>query len=136
VTCSPRGATGRARVIDAARLATTPLVAREAGSGTRSFLEGALTQARAGPLADPVLQLASTTAIKNAVVDGVAPAVLSSLAVVTELAAGSLVAVPVATLALERRPSAVCPRGRPLAGPAEHLVRLAARPGRRSRRRA
>lgn len=112
----------RRRGVDAARLAATPLVAREAGSGTRSFLELAL-----GGLAEPVLELASTTAIKNAVAAGTAPAVLSSLAVAGELAGGALVAVPVDGVALERRLAAVWPRGRPLHGPAADLVALAAR---------
>jgi DNA-binding transcriptional LysR family regulator len=106
--------------IDAARLATTPLVAREHGSGTRSHLERAI-----GPLAEPVLELASTTAIKNAAAGGVAPAVLSSLAVAPDLAAGTLVAVPVRGVALHRTLSAVWHRGRPLTGPSEDLVRIA-----------
>lgn len=113
---------GRRRGVDAARLAATPLVAREAGSGTRSFLEHAV-----GELADPVLELSSTTAIKAAAVDGMAPAVLSSLAVTGELATGTLVAVPVAGVDLDRRLVAVWPRGRPLTGPAADLVRLATR---------
>ncbi|MCD2191756.1 LysR family transcriptional regulator [Actinomycetospora soli] len=113
---------GRRRGVDAARLAATPLVAREAGSGTRSFLDHAV-----GGLVDPVLELSSTTAIKAAAADGMAPAVLSSLAVAGELAAGTLVAVPVAGAELDRRLAAVWPRGRPLAGPAADLVRLAAR---------
>ena len=119
----------RKRGIDPARLAATPLVAREAGSGTRAFLERAL--AGSGTIADPVLELASTTAIKSAVADGVAPAVLSSLAVDREVASGSLIAVPVAGMSLPRRLSAVWPRGRPPAGPANHLLRLATRPRRR-----
>lgn len=113
---------GRRRGVDAALLTATPLVSREPGSGTRSALDAAL-----GEPAEPVLVLASTTAIKNAVAAGVAPAVLSSLAVAGELAAGTLVAVPVAGVALERRLAAVWPRGRPLAGPAAELVALATR---------
>lgn len=116
----------RRRGVDAALLARTPLVARESGSGTRSFLEHALAP-DAGPLADPVLELASTTAIKGAVADGVAPGVLSSLAVAGELGSGTLVAVPVRGLDLERRLTAVWVRGRPLTGPAQELVRLATR---------
>ncbi|MEJ2867192.1 LysR family transcriptional regulator [Actinomycetospora sp. OC33-EN08] len=112
----------RRRGVDAARLAATPLVSREQGSGTRSFLERAL-----GELAEPVLELSSTTAIKAAVADDMAPAVLSSLAVAAELAAGTLVAVPVTGASLDRRLAAVWPRGRPLAGPAAELVRLASR---------
>lgn len=118
------------RGVDARRLATTPLILRESGSGTREHLERALTDAGAGPLATPVLELSSTTAIKNAVADGSTPAVLSSLAVAGELASGTLVAVGVRGLSLERRLSAVWPRGRPLSGPARDLVELAARTSR------
>lgn len=113
----------RRRGVDVARLAVTPLVAREHGSGTRAYLERAV-----GELAEPALQLASTTAIKGAVAAGVGPAVLSSLAVAGELAAGTLVAVGIVGVDLERRLAAVWPRGRPLTGPAADLVRLAARP--------
>ena len=115
------------RRVDAARLATTPLVSRESGSGTRSFLEHAVAARGVGALVDPVLELASTTAIKGAAADGVGPAVLSSLAVAGDLAAGTLVAVPVTGIALDRRLAAVWPRGRPLTGPAAELVALAAR---------
>ena len=102
----------RRRGVDVARLATTPLVSREHGSGTRAFLERAV----GGALAEPALQLASTTAIKGAVAAGVGPAVLSSLAVAGELAAGTLAAVGIAGVDLERRLAAVWPRGRPLTG--------------------
>ncbi|WP_346009847.1 LysR family transcriptional regulator, partial [Pseudonocardia sp. SID8383] len=71
------------RAVDASRLASTPLVAREPGSGTRDFLERAL-----GALAPPVLELGSTTAIKNAVAGGAGPAVISGLAVAAEVTAG------------------------------------------------
>ncbi len=131
VVVAPGHPWARRRGLDAARLADTPLVARETGSGTREFLEHAVAAAGAGPLAAPVLELSSTTAIKNAVADGVAPAVLSSLAVSSELAAGALVAVGVRGLSLERRLSAVWPRGRPLSGPARDLVDLARRAGAR-----
>ena len=72
----------------------TPLVSREAGSGTRRFLEQAL-RAQAGlERVPPVAELSSTTAIKAAVAAGAGPAaVLSSLAVAAELSAGTLRAV-------------------------------------------
>ncbi|MDD7940137.1 LysR family transcriptional regulator [Actinomycetospora lutea] len=116
----------RRRALDAARLAETPLVAREHGSGTRAFLEDSL----AVPLAAPALELSSTTAIKNATAAGVAPAVLSSLAVAGDLAAGTLAPVRVAGLDLRRALRAVWPRGRPLTGPAARLLRIAAVAGR------
>ena len=127
VVVAPDHPWARRRGLAAARLADTALVARESGSGTRDFLEQALAGAGAGALAAPVLELSSTTAIKNAAADGVAPAVLSSLAVTGEIALGTLVAVPVRGLSLERRLSAVWPRGRPLTGPARELVDLACR---------
>nr|WP_198932361.1 MULTISPECIES: LysR family transcriptional regulator [unclassified Pseudonocardia] len=111
----------RRRAVDAARLATTPLVAREPGSGTREFLERAL-----GDLAPPVLELGSTTAIKNAVAGGAGPAVISGLAVAAEVAAGTLRTVPVRGADLQRRLRAAWRRGRAPSGPALVLVRLAA----------
>lgn len=129
-----RSTTRRRPGVNVAMLAATPLIAREHGSGTRDHLEQALRDAGAGTLADPLLELVSTTAIKNAVTDGTAPAVLSSLAVAGELAGGSLVAIHVRGLTMQRRLSAVWPRGRPLAGPALDLVTLAAKAGTGSRR--
>lgn len=104
-------------------LAATPLVTREAGSGTRKAFEAALRL----PIAVPLLELSSTTAIKHAVAAGSGPAVLSSLAVSGELAAGTLVAVPVPGLALGRKLRAVWPKGRRLAGPARDLFVIAKR---------
>ncbi len=116
----------RRRGIDAAELAITPLVAREAGSGTRRVFEQAL--ARAGLTgAPPQAELSSTTAIKAAVAAGGAPAVLSSLAVAADLVGGSLRAVPVLGLDLRRDLRAVWRAGRPLTGPARDLVAIATR---------
>lgn len=127
VVVAPGHRWAAARGIDVARLAATPLVARESGSGTREALEHAVADAGAAPLAPPVLELSSTTAIKSAVADGLAPAVLSSLAVAGELAVGTLVAVPVRGLTLRRTLSAVWRRGQPLDGPARDLLALARR---------
>ncbi|GAA4547318.1 LysR substrate-binding domain-containing protein [Pseudonocardia xishanensis] len=127
VVVAPDHPWARTRGVTPARLAATPLISRESGSGTRDHLEQAL--ADTGPLAAPVLELGSTTAIKYAAADGIAPAVLSSLSVSGELAGGTLVAVPVRGLTLERRLTAVWPRGRPPAGPARDLVDIAARTG-------
>ncbi|WP_410943055.1 LysR family transcriptional regulator [Pseudonocardia phyllosphaerae] len=131
---APDHAWARRRGVDAARLAATPLIARESGSGTREHLERALEEAGATPIAAPLLELSSTTAIKNAAADGVAPAVLSSLAVSGELESGALVAVPVRGLDLQRRLAAVWPRGRPPSGAARELVAIAERSGPRTQR--
>ncbi len=120
----------RRRGIAPAELATTPLVSREAGSGTRRALEAALREHDIDALAAPLLELSSTTAIKHAVAAGSGPAVLSSLAVSTELAAGTLTAVPVNGLTLHRQLRAAWPAGRQLTGPARDLHAIAARSGR------
>jgi DNA-binding transcriptional LysR family regulator len=113
--------------ITAAELAATPLVAREPGSGTRRYFEQALSARGDWDRVPPVAELSSTTAIKSAVAAGIGPAVLSSLAVAPELAAGTLRAVKVTDLDLSRRLLAVWAAGRQLIGPAADLRTIAAR---------
>ncbi|MEU8123758.1 LysR family transcriptional regulator [Spirillospora sp. NPDC049024] len=108
--------------IAAAELAATPLVLREEGSGTREVLDRAL--AAHGGTAPPLLQLASTTALKAAAVSGAGPVVVSDLAVADEIASGRLVRVPVPELDLSRPLRAVWPAGRRPAGPARDLLAL------------
>jgi DNA-binding transcriptional LysR family regulator len=102
-------------------LATTPLLLREAGSGTRETLEAALSAH--GGVAEPALELGATTPLRAAALSGTAPAVLSALAVADEIAAGRLVEVP-SELSLDRVLRAVWPRGRELPAPAHHLLRV------------
>lgn len=116
--------------ISADDLAATPLVSRERGSGTRRYLERAVGSATRTPLAPPLLELPSTTAIKTAVADGVAPAVISSLAVAADLAGRTVVAVPVRDLDLTRELRLVYRRGHKLIGPALDLATIAGRAGR------
>jgi DNA-binding transcriptional LysR family regulator len=111
--------------IDATELAATALISREPGSGTRAALEFALR--RHAPIAEPQVELSSTTAIKSAVVAGLGAAVLSSLAVAPDLATGALLAVPVNGLDLTRRLRAVWRDGRTLTGPARDLLTAALR---------
>ncbi|GAA2595273.1 LysR family transcriptional regulator [Winogradskya consettensis] len=112
----------RRRGVTAEELAATPLVSREAGSGTRRAFE----QALGGRTTAPLLELSSTTAIKHAVAAGSGAAVLSSLAVTAELAAGTLVTVPSA-VPLQRRLRAIWPSGDQLIGPARDLYAIARR---------
>jgi DNA-binding transcriptional LysR family regulator len=111
----------RRRALVAAELAATPLVVREEGSGTRETLDRVL--ARHDPVT-PQLALGSNAAVKGAAVAGIAPAVLSRHAVEAELGAGSLVAVEVTDLRLERRLRAVWPKGRRVTGPAATLLQV------------
>ncbi|MGW1279811.1 LysR family transcriptional regulator [Streptomyces tsukubensis] len=103
-----------------AELAAAPLVLREPGSGTRQVLDAAL--AGHGGLCAPLLELASTTAVKASAVSGAGPAVLSELAVTEELTARRLVAVPVADVVLRRSLRAVWRRSQKPAGAARELL--------------
>ena len=107
-------------------LVATPLVLREAGSGTREALDVALSEAGYGPVIASI-ELGSTTAVKTAVIGGAGPAVLSRIAVEAELASGRLVAMPVVGLDLHRRLRAVWRSGSAPEGPAEHLISAARR---------
>jgi molybdate transport repressor ModE-like protein len=109
--------------VPAAELAATPLIQREPGSGTRYTLESVL--ASVAPMAAPVAELSSTTAVRSSAAAGVAPAVLSSLAVAGDLVAGRLVAIPIEGIDLCRSIRAVWPAGQPLLGPARDFVAVA-----------
>lgn len=114
---------GRSR-ITAATLAATPLVVREAGSGTRTVLDRALAGL---PTAPPALELSSTAAVRSAVAAGAGPAALGAHAVRDDLATGRLVRVAVRGIDLTRRLHAVWQGGaRPPEGPARDLVAWAA----------
>ncbi len=81
-----------------------PFIQREAGSGTRKKLEQYLKQSHATGSDDfnVVSQLGSSTAVKEAIKQGLGVSILSSLAVETEVTAGSLKIVPVEGLSLPR----------------------------------
>ena len=108
-------------------IVATALVTRESGSGTRSAYETAVAAAGLGQPASALLEVSSTTVIKSAVGAGIGGAVLSSLAVASELAAGTLVRVPIPGLTLRRELRAIWPSGRVPSGPAAELLAVAAR---------
>ncbi|WSF37224.1 LysR substrate-binding domain-containing protein [Streptomyces sp. NBC_01351] len=109
-------------------LAATPLIQREPGSGTRTSFERAVTARLPGWKPTALLELSSTTAIKTAAAAGAGPAVLSSLAVEAELAAGTLVSPQVRDLDMARALRAVWPAGQTPSGPARDLYAIARRP--------
>ena len=111
----------RRRPLTIDELAATPLVAREPGSGTRTTLDLALAHYER-PV--PLLELGSAAAIRTSVLDGVGPAVMSSLAVDDQLRSGELRVVDVDGLDLTRALRAVWRPPRQLGGPAAELVRL------------
>ncbi len=94
-------------------LVTTPLILRERGSGTRDALTEAM---RALGHGEPMsaLELGSTSAVRAAVVSGGSPTVISHRAVEADLEAGSLVAIDVPGLEIDRRLRAVWPIDREL----------------------
>ncbi|MEJ8633916.1 LysR family transcriptional regulator [Streptomyces sp. MS2.AVA.5] len=112
----------RKRPLTAGELASEPLILREPGSGTRQVLDSALTGH--GGLAEPLLELASTTAVKAAAVSGAGPAVLSELAVTEEVAARRLTEVPVEGVSMDRSLRAVWPSSHRPTGPARELLSL------------
>ncbi|OMI36560.1 LysR family transcriptional regulator [Streptomyces sparsogenes] len=116
----------RRRPLGVAELAAAPLVLRERGSGTRETLDQALRRAGAAE-PRPLLELGSATAVRNAVMAGTGPAVISELAVRTDLADRRLVAVEVEGIELHRVLRAVWAAERPLAGPAAELLAVTRR---------
>jgi DNA-binding transcriptional LysR family regulator len=100
------------RSVSAEVLASSPVILREPGSGTRESLDRAMSE-RGLDWAEPMFELGSTTAIKNAALQGIGPAVVSALAVKNELRAGDLVAIAIDDLDLERDLQAVWHREMP-----------------------
>lgn len=77
-----------------------PLLAREAGSGTRAVVERALAQK--GVEATPAMSLGSTEALKRAVAAGLGVAWVSELTLGHELSSGILAAVAVEDFSIRR----------------------------------
>ncbi|KQZ88363.1 hypothetical protein ASD62_02510 [Phycicoccus sp. Root563] len=119
----------RRRGIDTAELSMTPLILREDGSGTRTHIQQALPGH-----ASPLHTLASTAAVRDAARTMGVPTILSSLAVVDDLATGRLVRVKVTDLSMPRALRAIWnPHQRPR-GPAAELLRISTQPSRSPRR--
>ena len=113
----------RRRQVPAAALADQPLVQREPGSGSRRCLELALERAGVRAL-NVALELGSSETVKEAVLEGLGVAVLSRKAVHRELDAGTLHAVRVTGLPLDRDLFVVRDRRRALPTAAHLLVQL------------
>lgn len=122
----------RRKTITAHELAATPLIVREPGSGTRNTLEYLL---RGHDLATPALELSSNAAVKISATAGIAPAVLSNLAVDMAVRSGGLKSVPVEGLSMDRTLRAVWSTDQSLDANAEGLLRVA-RTTHQTRRRA
>ncbi|MFY0405898.1 LysR family transcriptional regulator [Solicola sp. PLA-1-18] len=115
----------RRRALTPGEVAALALTSRERGSGTREVVVSALGDHGLSP-ATPSVELGSTTAIRETVRAGGAPAFLSRLAVGRDLDAGHLVEVPVRDLDLRRSLRAVWVGGStPPAGPVRDLLAIA-----------
>lgn len=113
------------RRITAAELAGTRLVQREAASGTRTSMEAALAAYR--PMATPVLELSTASAVRSAAAAGAGPAVLSELAIGDDINNGRLVVITIPGLDLTRQLRAIWPKGQRPNPPARDLLTIAAR---------
>jgi molybdate transport repressor ModE-like protein len=130
VAVSPTHAWSTRTAVSIDELADVPLAAREAGSGTRAAFESAVLRAVGRPARPPLVSLATEAAIRSAVRSGVAPAVLSELAVRDDARLGRIHTLAVGPQPITRPLRAVW-RGskRDLAGTARELVAIAAAAG-------
>jgi DNA-binding transcriptional LysR family regulator len=94
----------RRRSVSLAALAREPFLAREPGSGTRAV--AVQTLAAVGVQLHPTLEVSSAEGLKRAVLGG-GFTLLSERVVATEIAAGTLAAVPVSGVELHRSLRAV-----------------------------
>ena len=113
----------RRRPVTGEEMATTPLIVREVGSGTRDVLEHAL--APWGGASPPLLEFGSNTAILGAVRRGQGAAVIGALAVTDDVTSRRVVEVPTTGVDLSRRVRAIWKRGHDLSEPAQRLLRVA-----------
>ncbi|MBW6437253.1 LysR family transcriptional regulator [Actinoplanes hulinensis] len=123
----------RSSGVTAEELNDTPLVTREAGSGTREFLATAL-RSRLGAgtrQPKPALELSTTASVRAAVLAGAGPAVLSRLAVADDLRGDRLHHVVVVDLDLRRELRAIWngPRTPPAGAVRTFLAHLGTRSG-------
>jgi DNA-binding transcriptional LysR family regulator len=115
----------KSKRVELEELAHQPLIVREAGSGSRWCLEQAL--ANAGKSLGDLqvgLELGSNEGIKAAVGRGLGVAVLSTLAVKKELQNGSLQALEVKSLKLQRDLFVIWDKRRALSIPARLFIDL------------
>lgn len=106
--------------------ARTPLVVREAGSGTRRTWEDAVRERLGHGSAGPAAVLPTSAAVRAAVAGGLAPAVLSRLAVADDIRLGRLVEVPLAGPPIARPITALWRGGaRDLGATSRELVEVA-----------
>lgn len=110
------------KAISAQELASSYLLVREPGSGTRETLDYALAQ-HGLELTDGMV-MGSNSALRSAAISGLGPVVLSELALGSDVASGRLFAVEVAGLSLVRPFTAIWRRDEPLSEGARRLLHV------------
>ncbi|WP_062079282.1 LysR family transcriptional regulator [Demequina globuliformis] len=128
IVVAPGHPWAKRRRLPLATLARTPLVMREAGSGTRATVEAALARADLS-LAPPAADVSTTAAIRALVLSGGGAAAISALAARDDLATGRLRRVHVDAPPFERPLTAIWDGERVLAEPARDFLAVAQRMG-------
>lgn len=110
------------KAVTAAQFCAQPLIVREHGSGTLAVIERAL--ARKSITLSPTMSLGSTEAIKRAVQSHIGVAIVSRLSITQELAAGSLIELPLSDLRIRRPLHRLELRGKIRSPAAEIFVKM------------
>lgn len=114
------------RPVTAEKLASSPLILRERGSGTRSVFESRMRKAGFDKL-QVEAEIGSTSAIKSTLSLSKSATVLSKLAVKTEVAQGTLIRVEVSGLQLTRTLYAVWSRAKGVSYAERELIKVASK---------
>ncbi len=114
---SPSNVLATLRSHSAHRFCSEPLIVRETGSGTRAITDLALE--KLGLVPKISLTLGSSEAIKRAVMANAGVAIISRMAVVSELLSGSLLTLPIPQLTIVRNLYRIYPNGFKLSSSAE-----------------
>ena len=106
----------RRKFVSLSELRGQKFISRERGSGTMDSFRRLLRKSSHSPdrLLNIVMELGSTEAVKEAIMGGHGLSILSRVSIRHELAAGSLVEVPIRGLKMKRDFYLVYHRGRPL----------------------
>lgn len=126
IVVAPSHPWARRTSVSPGEVASTRLMGREPGSGTRLTLERALgAVVGTDAVAKPAAELASTAGIRATIMAGSGVGALSLRAVRDDLTAGRLVRVAVDIEPMRRPLAAILRRDRPLSAAAERLLDIA-----------
>ncbi|HEY1685369.1 MAG TPA: LysR family transcriptional regulator [Tepidisphaeraceae bacterium] len=118
----PRHSLLEKKSVSAKQFCVEPMIAREQGSGTRAVIERAL--ARKSVQRTVAMTLGNLEAIKRAVQAGIGVAIVSRLSITQELAAGTLIELPLTDLQIRRPLHRLELRGKVRSPAAEALVSM------------